>query len=66
MQEKKERWMELCELAAVEQDSQKLLALTQEINRLLAEKQERVDRARSNNFKLATRALFSNNGHLIH
>ena len=38
----KERWLELCEQAAKEQDSQKLLALMQEINRLLAEKQDRL------------------------
>lgn len=35
MQKNKERWMELCEQAAVEQDSKKLLALTAEIARLL-------------------------------
>jgi hypothetical protein len=52
MQEKKERWMELCDQAAVEQDSQKLLALVHEINRLLAEKQERLDRARLPDRKL--------------
>ena len=40
--------MELCEQAAVEQDSKKLLALTQEINRLLREKQDRLDQARKN------------------
>ena len=33
-----ERWMELCALAAEEQDSVKLLALTQEITRLLTKK----------------------------
>jgi hypothetical protein len=43
MQGNKERWMELCEHAAVEQDSQKLLLLVQEINTLLAEKQERLE-----------------------
>lgn len=48
MQTKKERWMELCEQAAVEQDSKKLVALTQEINRLLQEKQDRLDHARKN------------------
>ena len=32
------RWMELCVRAAEEQDSVKLLALTQEISRLLEEK----------------------------
>jgi hypothetical protein len=48
MQRNKERWMELCEQAAVEQDSKKLVALTQEINRLLSEKQDRLDQARKN------------------
>jgi hypothetical protein len=48
VQKNKERWMELCELAAVEQDSKKLVALTQEINRLLREKQDRLDHARKN------------------
>jgi hypothetical protein len=33
--EKKEQWQDLCEQAAVEQDSDKLLELTKEINRLL-------------------------------
>jgi len=34
--------MELCALAAEEQDSDKLLELTQEINKLLAEKEQRL------------------------
>jgi len=46
MQNNRERWMVLCEQAANEQDGAKLLELTQEIDRLLAEKQERLDRAR--------------------
>jgi hypothetical protein len=33
--EKKETWMELCAQAAKEQDPQKLLALVEQINRLL-------------------------------
>jgi hypothetical protein len=37
-----ERWMELCALAAEEQDPVKLLALTQEITRLLEEKEQRL------------------------
>jgi hypothetical protein len=40
--EKKERWMELCAQAAVEQDPEKLHALVEEIDRLLQEKEERV------------------------
>jgi hypothetical protein len=43
MQEKvKERWMELCEMAATEQDYQKLLKLAEEINRLLDEKEQQL------------------------
>ena len=38
-----ERFMELCALAAEEQDSIKLLALTQEITRLLDEKTRRIN-----------------------
>jgi hypothetical protein len=38
-----EHWMELAALAAKEQDSEKLLCLVQEINRLLGEKQERLN-----------------------
>jgi hypothetical protein len=40
----KERWVELCEKAAVEQDPAKLLELTREINRLLNEKRARLDK----------------------
>jgi hypothetical protein len=40
--ENRERWIELCALAAEELDSVKLLALTQEIIRLLDEKQQRL------------------------
>jgi hypothetical protein len=43
----KERWVELCEQAAVEQDSKKLQKLVQEIDRLLREKQERLEKTRS-------------------
>jgi hypothetical protein len=38
----KERWEELCELAANEQDHEKLLELVQEINRLMEAKQKRL------------------------
>ena len=37
------RWMELCALAAEEQDSVKLLALTQEIARPLDENARRIN-----------------------
>jgi len=40
--EKKERWLELCELAALEQDPQKLLMLVKQINDLLVEKERRL------------------------
>jgi hypothetical protein len=38
----KERWFQLCEQAAVEQDTEKLLELVQEINSILEEKQVRL------------------------
>ncbi len=38
----KERWQELCEQAANEQDPQKLHELVREINQLLEEKQARL------------------------
>ena len=41
--EKKERWKELCELASVEQDPQKLLELVRQINELLDEKFKRLE-----------------------
>jgi hypothetical protein len=40
--ETRERWLVLCEQAAVEQDPARLLALVTEINRLLEEKEQRV------------------------
>jgi hypothetical protein len=45
--ETKERWRALCEQAAVEQDPDRLLLLVQEIDRLLNEKQERLNQKRS-------------------
>ena len=42
----KERWMRLCEMAATEQDSVKLLEIVQEINRLLEEKEQRLTKLR--------------------
>ena len=38
----RERWLELCEQAAVEQDHDKLMALIAEIDRLLGEKEQRL------------------------
>jgi len=40
--ENHEQWMDLCALAAKEQDPAKLLALTQEIARLLERKEQRL------------------------
>jgi hypothetical protein len=40
--ETRKRWMEFCEQAAIEQDPNKLIALVEEINRLLQEKQDRI------------------------
>jgi hypothetical protein len=37
-----ERWRKLCGQAAVEEDSQKLLELISEINRLLSDKEHRL------------------------
>jgi hypothetical protein len=39
----KERWLELAALAANEQDPKNLMDLIAEINRLLAEKQDRLN-----------------------
>ena len=41
----KERWRELCEQAAIEQDPRKLSELVAEIDRLLEEKQTRLSHA---------------------
>ena len=43
----KEEWMELCEQAAIEQDPDKLVALTQEICRLLDEREKKLKSAGS-------------------
>ncbi len=40
--ETKERWLELCEQAAVEQDPQRLMALVKEICELLEEKERKL------------------------
>jgi hypothetical protein len=45
--EAKERWLELCEQAAVEPDRLKLLQLMREISRLLEEKEGRLAKLRS-------------------
>jgi hypothetical protein len=43
----KEEWMRLCEQAAIEQDSEKLMGLVEEINRMLDEKEERLAQSRT-------------------
>lgn len=40
----KEQWTQVCEQAAVEQDSDQLRALIDEINRMLYEKDQRLKR----------------------
>jgi len=47
----KEKWMELCEQAAIEQDADKLMSLIREIERLLQEKEDRLDALRKANNK---------------
>ena len=42
MQENHEKWLELCALAAMEQNRNRLLELTREINRLLEQKEQRL------------------------
>jgi hypothetical protein len=44
MQENTDRWKQLCAEASVEQDPQRLLELTRQINELLLGKQRRLDR----------------------
>jgi hypothetical protein len=45
--EKLEHWQQLCAQAATQQDPQKLIELVKEIDRLLGEKQDRLNRERS-------------------
>jgi len=49
-----EHWRQLCEQAAIEQDSEKLMELVKEINRLLAEKEARLKANRTKNDVLDT------------
>jgi hypothetical protein len=41
----KERWVQLCEQASVEQDADRLLRLVNEISRMLDEKNQRVQQS---------------------
>jgi hypothetical protein len=43
----KERWYTLCEQAAIEQDPERLMALIEEINQLLGEKEQRLQQRRA-------------------
>jgi hypothetical protein len=52
MRENREKWMELCAQAANEQDSQKLMALIQQIAALLDAQQERLIERDSQRLKL--------------
>jgi hypothetical protein len=52
--DKKESWMELCELAAQEKDPEKLMALVAEIDRLLGEQKQRVENPNSRTKGLPT------------
>jgi hypothetical protein len=45
-EQQKERWKELCELSAQEQNPKRLLELVAEINRLLEEREQRLIAAR--------------------
>jgi hypothetical protein len=46
--ERLEHWQQLCAQAATEQDPQKLMDLVKEIDRLLGEKQDRLNRGTAN------------------
>ena len=54
MRENREKWVELCAQAANEQDSQKLMALIQQIAALLDAKQERLIGKESQGLKSET------------
>jgi hypothetical protein len=45
LNEEKQKWIELCKLAAEEQDPEKFMALVREMNRLVAAKEERLEQA---------------------
>lgn len=49
----KERWQKLCQQAVEEQDPARLLELAEEINRLLGEKEEPLNRQRVDSIKVA-------------
>jgi hypothetical protein len=43
----KEAWLQLCEQVAVEQDTDRMIELVRELNRILEEKEQRLERERS-------------------
>jgi hypothetical protein len=47
--DKKERWFQLCQQVAVEQDPVKMLELITELNDLLEEKEKRLEASRKAN-----------------
>ncbi len=51
--ENEELWKDLCARAAIEQDPVKLVQLTKEIDRVLAQKQQRLDDLIKNPMKMA-------------
>jgi hypothetical protein len=62
--DEKERWMDLCELAAKEQDPAKLMALVAEINRILESKEQRLKQVHSANKTMGNESPASE-GHKI-
>jgi hypothetical protein len=48
MQDKTERWLELCARAATEQEPDRLMALVKEITELLEAKERRLEALRQN------------------
>ena len=46
MQAQRERWQWLCEQIAVERDPKRFMALVNELNKLLEEKERRLDQRR--------------------
>jgi malate synthase len=57
MNQIKEHWMELCALAAQEQDPVKLLKLTEEICRQLEERQQKLNAEREAERQRASKEL---------
>jgi hypothetical protein len=43
----KEDWMQLCEQVAIEQDTERMIELVRELNRMLDEKEQRLERKQS-------------------